>query len=647
MKNKLSIFIWWFFWIIYLEIIYKIFVMQNLLTINTLYVLAFSIPWIILFTILTSFFGEKVNKFLCIVFSLILAFITLAQIVYFNFYNSIFSFFSLTTGTGQVLHFWKMILEVIGRIWYIFVLVLVPLILFLIFHNKIFNFKNNSFKKFLLFLITGIVFIFSIICLIKFDNKGIYSLNKLILSTHAPMLTINKTGLFSMQAIDLYRYLFGFSEKDLNIEENNPIEAPAEEKIEYNELDIDFDNLINNESNSKIIKIHKYFNSINPTEKNNYTGLFKNKNLIFITAEAFDKIAIDENITPTLYKMANNSFVFNNYYQPLYPVSTSDGEYMNLLSLIPKEGVWSFSKTSKLSMPFAPGNLFKKNDYETYAFHNHNYKYYDRHKSHKNIGFTYYGCGNGLEKEMNCRRWPNSDDEMFKSTTKYYVNNQPFLVYYMTVSGHLNYNFYGNNMAYKHKNEVKGLKYSEAVRAYYATQIELDIAMQHLLEELEEKQLLDDTLILIAPDHYPYGLKKTELNEVSEINRDDKFELYHTALIMYNPKIEKTVIDKTISSLDILPTIYNLYGIDFDSRLLMGKDIFSDDEHIVILSDRSWITDKGKYNSVNGKFVGTTNEDVNQEYIDKINEIVSQKFSISSLILDNDYYAHLEIKHEN
>ncbi|UKI57304.1 MAG: hypothetical protein L6V81_08115 [Clostridium sp.] len=95
---------------------------------------------------------------------------------------------------------------------------------------------------------------------------------------------------------------------------------------------------------------------------------------------------------------------------------------------------------------------------------------------------------------------------------------------------------------------------------------------------------------------------------------------------MYNPNIEKTVVDKVISSLDILPTIYNLYGLSFDSRLLMGRDIFSNNEHIVILSDRSWITDKGKYNSVTKRIhKKTTDKEIEEGYIDRINTIVNQK----------------------
>lgn len=645
MKNKLRIVLWWSFWIIYLELIYKVFILKNVLTINTLSVILFSIPWIIIFSIITSIFNEKVNKVLTIILSFTIMLITLAQIVYYNFYNSIFSFLSLTTGTGQVLEFYEMIISVILRVWYIFVLILVPFILFIIFKNKIFNFNRNNYKYMLSFIAILLLSLLGIFIVVKKDNKGFYSLQRLLFKTHAPMLTIDKTGLLTMEMIDIERYIFGFTEDvyDENINKVNQKEEIVK-PIEYNKTDIDFDKLISEETNETIKNMHEYFKNIDASNKNDYTGLFKGKNLIFITAEAFDTIALSEELTPTLYKMANNSFIFNNYYQPLYPVSTSDGEYMNLTSLIPKEGVWSFSKSSKISMPYGIGNIFKKDGYVTYGFHNHNYKYYDRDKSHKNIGLTYYGCGNGLEKKMNCKHWPNSDKEMIDATTNYYIDNDKFMTYYMTVSGHLNYNFNGNNMAYRNKDKVKNLPYSKAVKAYYATQIELDKAMESLLKELESKNKLNDTLIVIAPDHYPYGLTTKQMNEVSTIDRSDKFEKFHTTLIMYNPNIEKTEVNKVISSIDILPTIYNLYGIEYDSRLLIGRDIFSDNEHIVILSDRSWITDKGRYNSVTKKFTNNTDEVIDEDYINRINTIVNQKYSMSSLVLSNNYYKKLGIE---
>lgn len=646
MKSKFKIILWWSFLIIYLEIIYKFFIMKDLLTTNTFSVVLFSIPWIIIFTIITSIFNEKVNKILTIVFSFLIVLITLAQIVYYHFYNSMFSFLSLTTGTGQVMQFYVMIASVIARIWYIFAIILIPYILFLIFKNKLFDFKKNNLKFLISYLLIFILSFLGIVLVISKNNEGFYSLKRLIFKTHAPMLTIDKTGLFTMEMIDIERYIFGFNEEIYSeqINVNNEEEKVPEVKIEYNTTDIDFDKLINDETDDKIKSMHVYFKNTFPSNKNEYTGMFKDKNLIFITAEAFDTIAIDEKLTPTLYKIANNSFIFKNYYQPLYPVSTSDGEYMNLNSLIPKEGVWSFKQTSKISMPYGIGNMFNKEGYVSYGFHNHNYNYYDRQKSHKNIGLKYYGCGNGLEKKMNCKHWPNSDKEMIDATTSYYIDKDKFMTYYMTVSGHLNYNFSGNNMAYRNKNKVKNLKYSTAIKAYLATQIELDKSIEKLLQVLEEKGKLNDTLIVIAPDHYPYGLTTKQMNEISTIDRNDKFEKFHTTLIMYNPNIEKTVVDKVISSLDILPTIYNLYGLTFDSRLLMGRDIFSNNEHIVILSDRSWITDKGKYNSVTKEFTSTTNEEIEKDYIDRINMIVNQRYGMSSLIIDNNYYKKIGIE---
>lgn len=643
MKKKIFIPMFWFLWIIFLELIYRIFVIGNFFSLSTFSVILFCIPWIVIISFLMTLFNEKVNRVINIIFVSLFTILTLAQIVYFNFYNSMFSFFSLTTGTGQVMQFWKAILEVIIRIWYVFVIILVPYILFLIFNNKLFSYKRIDLKKFVFGMILLIASGFGIYGVIKSDDDGVYSLKRLLFSTHAPMLTIEKTGLLTMEAIDLYRYVFGF-EEELIIEEEEEVPVVLEEDTEYNMYEINFDKLISSTNNSTVKKMHKYFKSVEPTEKNKYTGLFKGKNLIFVTAEAFDTIGLDPKLTPTLYKMANNGFVFTNYYQPLYPVSTTDGEYMNLTGLIPKEGVWSFYKSSKISMPLGFGKMFKGAGYTSYGFHNHSYKYYDRHLSHPNIGLTYMGCWNGLEKKMNCDRWPNSDYEMIDVTTDYYLNkNKPFATYYMTVSGHLEYNFGGNNMAYRNKKAVSNLKYSDAVKSYFATQIELDKAMKLLIDRLDKAGKLDDTLIVLAPDHYPYGLTTEQMNEVSKTNRSNKFENYHTTLIMYNPSIEKTVIDEVVSGVDILPTLYNLYGIEYDSRLLMGRDIFSEQERVVIFSDRSWVTDKGKYNSISKKFTKTTKEELPKDYVKNMNTLVNKRFTMSSLILDNDYYKKLGI----
>lgn len=649
MKKKLPLVIYFGFLIIYLELVYKAFVMKNVLSVNSLTVILFSIPFIMINTILCSLFSEKVNRGISIILSLFLTLIFISQYVYYLFYDSIFSVYSVKEGTGQVFgEFFNAIVKMVSDNVLSIILLLMPFILFLIFGKKIFSFNKGK-NSLVIESISLLVFIIVSIITVMFNDKGMYSLKNVYTKTHAPMITINKVGLLSMECLDLERYLFGFEEKLYNVKPSESNKGDDIEEVKYNVLDIDFDKLISEEKDDMVKSMHEYFKSVMPTKQNEYTGIFKGKNLIYITAEGFDKIAVNKELTPTLYKLVNNGFVFENYYQPLFSVSTSDGEYMVMNSLIPKEGVWSFYRSSNIYMPFGLGNVFKREGYSPVnAYHDHTYTYYSRDESHPNLGFDkYVGCGNGLEKLMNCKVWPESDIEMIDATINDYIDSDKFMTYYMTVSGHLNYTFTGNSMSYKNRELVKDLSYSEHIKAYLAANIELDRALEKLLIYLEDNKKLDDTVIVISPDHYPYGLKTSELNEISDTDRSDKFEMFHTSLIIYNSEMKENVkVSKYVSSIDVLPTVYNLFGIEYDSRLMMGRDALSDSEGLVMLSDRSFINENGSYNSITGEYK-SFKSDVSNEYVDNMNFEVYQKFTMSSLLLYEkngvylDYYRKL------
>ena len=655
MKRKLPLLIFYSFLIIYLELVYKSAVLNNVFSINTLTVIVFSIPFILINTLISSLFKEKINRIISVVLSIFITLIYISQYIYFEFYDSIFSIYSIKEGTGQVFgEFFSAILKmVLDNIW-VTLLFLLPFLLFTIFGKKIFNFERNK-KASLITSGLSIVSIAICILFVQFYGSGMYSLKRLYKETHAPMITINKVGLLSMEVLDLDRFIFGFEEKLYNI--NKPTDNKEEtkkpeetEEIKYNVLDIDFDKLINEEENSMVKSMHEYFKNVTPTKQNEYTGIFKGKNLIYITAEGFDKIAIDESLTPTLYKLANNGFIFENYYQPLFTVSTSDGEYMFLNSLIPKEGVWSIYRVKGHYIPYSYPNVFEPLGYSSNSYHNHTATYYHRDEYLETMGYnSYLAKGNGLEQRMNTKLWPNSDLEMIDVTVDDYINNDKFLAYYMTVSGHLNYTFTGNSMSYKNRELVKDLSYSEHIKAYLAANIELDRALEKLLIYLEDSKKLDDTVIVISPDHYPYGLKTSELNEISDTDRSDKFEMFHTSLIIYNSEMKENVkVSKYVSSIDVLPTVYNLFGIEYDSRLMMGRDALSDSEGLVMLSDRSFINENGSYNSITGEYK-SFKSDVSNEYVDNINYEVYQKFTMSSLLLYEkngvylDYYRKLGI----
>jgi phosphoglycerol transferase MdoB-like AlkP superfamily enzyme len=405
--------------------------------------------------------------------------------------------------------------------------------------------------------------------------------------------------------------------------------------VEYNTMDIPFDELINGEGNEAIRNMHEYFSRVQPTKKNEYTGKYKGKNLILITAEGFSPYAVNKDITPTLYKMKEEGFKFNNFYTPMWGVSTTDGEYVACTGLLPKEGIWSFYKSSVNYLPFAMGNQLKEEGYETRAYHNHYFDYYFRHESHPNMGYIYKGLGNGLKVT---ETWPESDLEMIEITLAEYIDNEPFHVYYMTVSGHLQYTFSGNYIAAKNRSLVEALPYSNKVKAYLACNIELDKAMEKLIEELEKKGIAEDTLIAISPDHYPYGLTLNEMSELADREIKKDFDLERGILLLWSRGMEPVEVNKVCSSLDIIPTLSNLMGLEYDSRLLMGRDILSDSEPLVIFSDRSFITGKASYNAKTNEATSLTGEIIEDSYIKEMFEKVKAKFKYSAMILDTDYY---------
>ena len=406
-------------------------------------------------------------------------------------------------------------------------------------------------------------------------------------------------------------------------------------------MNLDFASLAKNESNADLKMLDDYFAGIKPSKTNEYTGMFEGKNVIMITAESFCSFAVDKERTPTLWKMAHEGLEFTNYYTPVWGVSTLDGEYANLLGTIPKSGVWSMWRARQNNLYFSLGNVAKRAGYTTIAYHNGTYDYYDRHESHFNLGYDkWIAVNSGLE--MPHDTWPNSDIELIDVTTGDYMTaDKPFSVYYLTISGHAPNTFDGSAMAEKHEDEVSDLPYSAEVRGYFAANLELEGAMKLLLERLEAAGKLDDTLIILAADHYPYGLTEASLSEMYGKGYDKNFEMYHNTLMIYNPQLAHKVISKPCYAVDILPTALNLLGEEYDSRLLIGSDILSDSPGLVVFVNRSWITDYGRYNSVTGVFTPNEGVTVPDGYVDSVNAVVSKKFTVSSLILDKDYYGTL------
>ena len=643
--KKLNLLIYYILFIVYEELVFSCIIFKTFPASFGLIIL-FSIPIAIVLNLLTSVFKPKVNKIITYIITIALIIIFGAQIVYYSMYEAIISFFSMMHG-GQVTEFMEVIIDVVLRNWYGILLFIIPLIILIILSKKkVITFEKNSIKQ-IAIKITSVLIIqlIALLCVNFINTDDMYSNKNLYYNIHVPKVTANRMGLLTTMRLDLQRFIFGFEEK-LSVQTNAT--PKEEEKDSYNITYIDFDKLIKNEEDNTIKEMHEYFSTQEASKKNKYTGMFKDKNLIVLVGESFSSLAIREDLTPNLYKLYKEGFQFDNFYTPIFPVSTADGEYITDTSLIPKEGVWSFLRVAGNYMPYSYANVFEKQGYSSNAYHNHTATYYERDKYIETMGYnSYLAVGTGLEDRMDTSNWPNSDYEMVKTTVDDYINNEKFMAYYMTVSGHMNYTKLGNAMVYKNWEQVKDLPYSNKAKGYLAANIELDKAVGELLSRLEQAGKLEDTVIVISGDHYPYGLTLDEINELSTFERDDKFEKFRMPFLIWSGSMKGPIkVEKIGSSLDVLPTVLNLFGAEFDSRLLMGRDILSDSDPIVIFSDRSFITDKGRYNSLTEQFTPNEGVTVEEGYVDKINTIIYKKYQMSRLILENDYYKHV-FKTEN
>lgn len=417
-----------------------------------------------------------------------------------------------------------------------------------------------------------------------------------------------------------------------------------------NKLDIDFAALASTEGISKsLANLDNYVAMQRPSSKNQFTGYFKGKNLIFISAEAFCAEAVDPVLTPTLYRMATRGIQFTDYYQPALS-GTTGGEYHNIFGMLATESGESVKNTQDKYNYMTMGTQLDRLGYTGKVYHNGNYTFYDRNLTHINLGYSdgFTANGNGLEDIVDKKNML-SDIAMMEATLPIYMDKQPFNLYYMSVSGHSSYNRTANYYANKYWKEVEGYDYTDLVKGYLSTQIEFDRAMEWTINALEEAGLADDTVIVISADHFPYGLDNEggggyeNLSNLYGYDVHNSFQRDHSRLIIWSGCLEQHKpirIEEPTYSIDILPTLLNLFGVDFDSRLLPGRDVFSDKEALVFSTNYNWISSLGTYQ--NGTFKpNNTDEVIPDGYVENMKNEVKNRITYMRGVVPNDYYRHV------
>ena len=573
-----------------------------------------------------------------------------------SYFKSYWGLSFITQMTGNVVgNFFSTMLEIIfGRIVFI-LLSFLPLVLLIIFRRRLLPGKTLSVRCRVIALAVFAVCqaVGSVLCYTG-EDRADYTYN------YVTDYAVPRFGLAATIRLEAQYAIFGLPDAPvIQVDEPEPVsDAPV--VYDYNKMELDFTATSDLVGGSTLENMHNYFSSKTASQQNEYTGMFKGKNLIQITAEAFSPYVISKELTPTLYKLTHEGFVFTNYYQPGWGQSTTGGEFAHMTGIIPTwvNGNLSFYASHQDYMPFALGNQFRALGYTTVAYHNNSYTYYNRHLTHPNLGYDYYGQGNGLT--LTVPGWPYSDLEMMELTAPAYIEDyvntgKPFHAYYMSVSGHANWGW-GNAMSAKNR-EAAVAAYpnaSQPVQGYIAANLELEYALTYLLEQLEAAGIADDTVICMTADHYPYALVTDEVDYYQELSGKQDSELdisrYKNTWLLWSGSMESSVtVNTPCSAIDILPTVSNLFGLEFDSRLMSGHDVFAQNYNasqastcmplVILPTNRgySWITAAGTYDAKTRTFTPNPGITVADDYVKTVSSLIDAKYSYARQLIQYDY----------
>ncbi len=524
---------------------------------------------------------------------------------------------------------------------------IIVLILYVVLAKRINNDvskRNNRIASLSIFLVSLSLFIASIVMPLVQDKKQTISTSELFRTASNPSLTVEQYGALGFCFLDVKAMLF-----PVEVEENYEVFSKGEKKISENTRvinDDDWKELIEAETNKKLNSLNNYFINRDITDKNEYTGLFEGKNLIVIMMESVNDIFINEKFYPNFYKMVNEGWYWENNYSPRNACATMNNEFSGMTSIYSIYNTCTASRYKSNTYYESMFNLFNRQKYVTFSSHNYTQAYYPRKTIHKNMGSgEYFGVEKlGIPYSNEYINWSDDDDfmekilEIIDDKTS---DGKNFMTWLTTVSSHQPYTV-NSNQGNKYYSMTEGLKYPADVRRYMSKLKILDEGLGILLKGLESRGILDDTVIVLYGDHYPYGISKKNLNKVMDYDVEEDNNVERVPFVIYNSAQEGKVFREYTSYINILPTLANLFNVNYDPRLYLGTDLLSKEyESLVVFADGSWKNEKAFFNAAKNKIKYYSNQEYTSEEIRKINADVNTKINVSSSVIKNNYFEYL------
>ncbi|MBR0462259.1 MAG: LTA synthase family protein [Erysipelotrichaceae bacterium] len=391
-------------------------------------------------------------------------------------------------------------------------------------------------------------------------------------------------------------------------------------------------------SDKEIEEIGEFLSQNLPYESNEYTGIFEGKHLIIIEAESLNMAAINEDLTPTLYRLFHEGWNFTNFLAPMLTGSTSDAEVMTNTSLIPiNKGEIVSHKYFDNYYPTTLAKGFLKAGYpNAMSYHTGYYMYYSRDKFFPNLGYDPLFGPSELTIESG-----SSDLEIVKPLTYITIGMDKSYSFWITYSGHQPYTADSIDKEGNDNTKAEYKEYLQIVKDYYpnlkeeaqvyiAKNISLDKAVEFLIANFRFANKIDDLVIVIYGDHFVKG----EFDE-DNIYANTGSTFKDTPLVIYNSTIEGKEIKKYCTNIDILPTLFNLFNIEYDKSTILGNDIFDDRYHGFNFTP-SWdiTTDDFAYSLTKGFTRLSISEDEAKKEVERY-----QKYQeISNNIFISDYF---------
>lgn len=329
-----------------------------------------------------------------------------------------------------------------------------------------------------------------------------------------------------------------------------------------------------------------------PHRSNAFSGALEGKNCFFILLESIDTWLLTEEYMPNLYALQQQSVDFADHYASLFiTASTFNTEFTANTGQIPPSAGLSTEAYAQNAFPMSLARLFAQKGYTARSFHSADPVIYNRGAIHQNLGYeAYYSHYNmGMDNYK-------LDSQLIRGLPQM-TEKQPFFDFVLTFSGHGPYTEEFADISDPHLAAAKeaveradipqNARDSEEYLLAVAHAMETDLFVGELAQALEEQGLADDTALIFFADHYCKYISDTalvmELKGVSDMDM-----ICRTPFFLWSKDLEAQKIEKVTSTMDIAPTLANLFALDADYAWYPGSDAFSADGGVAIFRGGSW-----------------------------------------------------------